>query len=783
MIRCLGLMSVSVVASGCLGCLGSGPPPSTGDSGVDASPCAQCEPWELCVGRMRCEPLALEFVSPSDGEVILEGQEFDVVVEARLAGALVDIGPIPAELIGGRTTLLSGQPKPFTMPAGRGPRQFRAGWAGGSFALRRVAVVGCDLSCAPWQECSPTVDGGVCTSSDLRIAWVSPAEGAAFRTSPVAATLQVTKADGGAVTLTSVPVSGALADFTGGGGTYSGELELLAPDGMKSFTAGWSADASSVLTLELDTAAPGVSVVVESRPSVSANAEPGFTGYWKKDETASVRVTVDGGRPATSSDFVVSWGGAVAASTACTGACAGNCRCFGVELASAPVVGMRATPAIQVRAIADSAGNLSAVQDAGIEVTRFRWASAMTLPTSSVPVLPVAVSPVGVVLWGAQDSAGTTPRLNANFPADGTSAWTAVTVGSVTAGPMLGTVDAWVATDNSVTSQLQRVALSSGNPGVPAACIGAGTFTGDLALGTAATEVPLGVRAGVLQGPVSGGCTFHNLANPTPMDNTSRPSLVVRSAAGNTTEAFLAYEGESRLWKTSLTGTTWSGAGSAPLPSGTQPRGLFFDGAGRAGGGGGVVGNGALFATDAAGLLDAGTLFVSTPAANASAPVVGAGFVLYGNSSGSLVKVGYGSAGFDAGSALTVAGGAGNLQATMPVLGEGALAYLLGTGGTLTVRRTADLSEAWNAPLASVSGTGGVSQAALDVYRTTAGAKDCSKPLGVLYVTTRTGSTATLRAILVDSKGLDAAAAWPKYQRDNANTGNISNPLSAWTCP
>lgn len=76
-----------------------------------------------------------------------------------------------------------------------------------------------------------------------------------------------------------------------------------------------------------------------------------------------------------------------------------------------------------------------------------------------------------------------------------------------------------------------------------------------------------------------------------------------------------------------------------------------------------------------------------------------------------------------------------------------------------------------------------VSQPALDVYRTAAGARDCAKPLGVPYVTTRAGSTATLRAVLVDSRGLDSSAPWPKYQRDNGNSGNANAALSSWSCP
>jgi hypothetical protein len=79
---------------------------------------------------------------------------------------------------------------------------------------------------------------------------------------------------------------------------------------------------------------------------------------------------------------------------------------------------------------------------------------------------------------------------------------------------------------------------------------------------------------------------------------------------------------------------------------------------------------------------------------------------------------------------------------------------------------------------------------ALDVYRDSAGNKVCPTgtattrpPLGVLYTLTKNGSTATLTAIIVDSPGLDPMAPWPKYQRDNGNTGNINSDISFWTCP
>ena len=98
----------------------------------------------------------------------------------------------------------------------------------------------------------------------------------------------------------------------------------------------------------------------------------------------------------------------------------------------------------------------------------------------------------------------------------------------------------------------------------------------------------------------------------------------------------------------------------------------------------------------------------------------------------------------------------------------------------LNVGGQSDLTEVWRTNIAAPTL---VSQPALDVYRGSGGSKDCSKRLGVFYVSTESGLTATLTAILVDSQGLDPTAPWPKFQKDNANTGNASASLTPWTCP
>jgi hypothetical protein len=180
----------------------------------------------------------------------------------------------------------------------------------------------------------------------------------------------------------------------------------------------------------------------------------------------------------------------------------------------------------------------------------------------------------------------------------------------------------------------------------------------------------------------------------------------------------------------------------------------------------------------------AGTVTNSVTANNASAPVVGNGYVLWANTTGDVVKATYSGGLF--GSPQPTSTGLGNLQKVMPLLGQGGLVYLLNTAGHLSVRNVSTLSqEVWGADIATTSGTEPTAQLALDVYRGAGGTKDCAKPLGVLYVLTKAGSTANLTAVLVDSKGLQADAPWPKYQRDNANRGNISTgvDLSSWTCP
>ena len=50
---------------------------------------------------------------------------------------------------------------------------------------------------------------------------------------------------------------------------------------------------------------------------------------------------------------------------------------------------------------------------------------------------------------------------------------------------------------------------------------------------------------------------------------------------------------------------------------------------------------------------------------------------------------------------------------------------------------------------------------------------------GVLYAVSRTG---TVYSVIVDSKGIDTTAQWPKYQRDPRNSGSADTVLQEFDC-
>jgi hypothetical protein len=110
-----------------------------------------------------------------------------------------------------------------------------------------------------------------------------------------------------------------------------------------------------------------------------------------------------------------------------------------------------------------------------------------------------------------------------------------------------------------------------------------------------------------------------------------------------------------------------------------------------------------------------------------------------------------------------------------PVLGQGGLVYTATSKGALQVW-TDELKLAWGVP-AEVFDAIKV-PATLDCARDIRGAPLPGRP-GVWYVP----HGSRLLAVIVDSRGLDTHAKWPKYQHDPRNTGNAAVELAQFACP
>lgn len=114
-----------------------------------------------------------------------------------------------------------------------------------------------------------------------------------------------------------------------------------------------------------------------------------------------------------------------------------------------------------------------------------------------------------------------------------------------------------------------------------------------------------------------------------------------------------------------------------------------------------------------------------------------------------------------------------------PVLGGNGLAYTVSPAtGRLSVVDVATGQVEWSQVNTF---TPGAVSTALDVLRDRALAKQCGRGRGLLDVAVRTD--AALIAVVVDSPGLDGTAPWPRFHRDNGNTGNPETPLAPWSCP
>jgi hypothetical protein len=780
-----------------------------------------CADWALCSrlidGGAGCEAGVLAVSAPTEGSTYSVRELVPVSATLTLAsgGAWPVSISIPVSTSwGARAVIDGGVDGGLIGSADAGMYRVTFGWdAGPQNVERSVSFTSCESArCQAWQECVPTVSGGQCENLSLTVSVTTPAsDGTATRSTMQQFVVRVVSADGGRLP-TEVPVVGpgqnaAVQKDMASPNTYTTMLTLGAPDAVKTYVVGWPDSGVPTLSvtrsLTYDGTAPGVVVEVQTPPvRQSFEQDPAAIDAWKKDEAALVAVRVTDTtspiEPVTTTMVMAPGGGLVTAAPGQCSMCTApamnaltGCFCFRADLSRTPMLAARVTATVTVTGVLDRLMNASAaVQSAPFTVTRFKW--ARTFNGAAAGVQPLAVGDGGVVFAATREpSSG---RVMALAPS-GAVLWETSDAGIITAGPAVGAA-VWVGTQLGIETALTPLSPTTGLAGVRACFdnVTGAAFEGDLVvaplrrLGVTA-EGALGVRAGideVFAGAPSCGSVSGLVAT------TGTPLLAARPTAGNAIEVFANRGGTSPLTKQSFD-NVWAGNGSVTFQVGIGSlvsllTGPTFVGGG---GGGGVPASGfvTLFGNGVGSGISGATVLrvpANGPPTNEEpySPVSMSVSHLYaGNASGALRRFAVSSG------ALTGttdgATGLGDISKTTPVLGKGGFTYVVSTGGAVSEVAWAGSSGAGTARWTFAGlfpAPSSLGQPALDVVRDGAGAAQCGRGIGVFYVPSVRFGVATVTAVIVDSPGLDPLAPWPKYQRDNRNSG-FADSTSPGVCP
>jgi hypothetical protein len=783
--------------------------------------CGRCEAWEVCVGRARCETVSLDFAQPTEGAEYLPDASVTVRVEARAGGVLVNV-TLPFEGFNTTTQLRSGEATAFGMPVGLTQRLLRAGWASGPSATRRIQGKDCSVaSCQPWQRCEPTTEGGRCETQLMSVKWVSPGDNGLVR-APASASfnpvVQLEETDGGVTFPLSIPVrlDGGVWELTRmgtsvpaqyGNTTVTLAAGLVGGDGPKVFVAGWPESAvpelSATRTVTWDATAPRLAVRVQPAPARAA-WWPNPTA-WRKDERVQVEVGSSealNGPPALRANGAMVDGG-VTGKCGFSASCIDvRCDCFEVDLAGVPLTGASG-PVELLASGEDSVANASQ-QNAVVSVTRVRWQVAPPASQVAASVVEPAMDGEGnlYVGYSTSNTSGLVKRLSPT----GTVGWTRL-VDAVSApvvwsptGSRGGGPGLFVATNSSIPvgvgtifrASITSLDLTTGSSAGSACSVSDPVIYSARMLllgGTVVTAREPGLQSALLANPADGGCVPSDTAIAT-----GRATVVGRRGFGSRAEVYTASAGSSVLstLTTDVTNTAWATV-ALTLSSTNAIAGL-------------ALGPSRGFLTTAAsgteGVLAHNLAVVPPVPAFTAGPATSWTTASLGVPTGSEYDVFFGAPGANAPGGLyktrlaevmPVGTFAPNQQGTarvgpfdganaftpahQPILGGGGAVITVSTQGDISLFTTAGV-KLWSDSAAKTTfGPVSVSPA-LDVSRTSTGAPQCGRP-GVLYVLSNAG---VVTAFIVDSAGLERNAAWPRFQHDNANSGNTDTSNAPWSC-
>lgn len=666
-----------------------------------------------------------------------------------------------------------------------------------------------DSDCPAGRVCDPSLKAclvdSVVDAGSWGIEWVSPLNNARVGKT-VTLVAKVTTPTG------ETPPSSV--DFHGvHAGTDAGVMGTLSRTDAGSYASAWTPDSegtysfqavveptnpdqtgalSDPLNVTVDLTAPVLGLVIPEAPTRPADSattswtDPSSSGAYRRDETTPVTVWSDAPDvdPASVHVSVVGFATPAPAPIEIAGlqACsAGNahhgakfCRVGELDLAKPELVGMRGSFTVAA-AGADDLGNTSSV-DGSVEVTRWKW--SFDAGTEAIAVTPAVGHEGNLYLATSAATQGSLISVNP----DGTQNWSAAT-GSMLTAPSVGeTTDGddriYVAQASGADYGLAAYA-ADGSLLTPN-CMGIGASTSAASLSVAPRSSGAETAFSAVE---AGDGTAKNLLA---LDVDSTDCL--RSSAASLTPPFpdgaLSGDGSNLYYGTgsggtvvkySLTGGAWTDNGGWAHDVQLTVPSVAVTGAGIAGGGG--PGEGGLFALDpASSALDWTYPSVSPASGFGTVGDVVAGaegqlFAGLTNASTSptnrLVAAKVGTTSFAFQSA-TVAGA--------PILGENRRLYTVSPTGSLSVFEAADLTPLWTASVASGSVAASPN---MDCTRNPDGSKAAGRP-GVLYIPTTSGK---LFAVIVDSRGIDTSADWPKYLHDPRNTSNAQTSLAEFACP
>jgi outer membrane protein assembly factor BamB len=655
----------------------------------------------------------------------------------------------------------------------------------------------CEPACAPYQACTlanvcaPRYTAVVVTPGDGGVVGAGPVPvqaelfvGTGFAGNfPETLTFSVVASEGG--------VGGTLSAVTRSEGVYSTQW-TPAGEGEFRLTAAYpeTGGPSTTVRLTADTTGPTFVVFV---PPADAGVATGGTTYgdpslanaWRRDQVVPVEIRTNEPHldPSTVTVALQGTDGGTTpavAVTASSGACdAGFCGVAQLNLWEPPFDAFRGTMTAAVQG-KDTVGNTGS-GSATFNVTRWKW--TFDGAAGAIRSGP-AIGSGGAIYLGT--NANTSGKVF-SLTSEGALRWES-SVGAVVGGPVVGASDGgtelvYVGANNANDGTLY--ALQGDDGGTRQTCTTPnGVFEGALALGkTTTTQVEtavsvynsnsgaiiVGIRPGaslpcpVIESPSTGEqIPVLTAGTPVVMQNDSLFFAGVASGLPKIT---------SYAFGSGVPRSNW------PVNPPAVTRSLALVGSDVIGGAAATdFVAGGLFKISQAGAADVTRLYPAGSAWSSRVFSLVVGSALETPDNVFFGSEPTGSINFNrlnlTSAALQTASSSPAIRAT-PVVGVNGNVYTATTNGTVRAWIADTLTPRWTL----TPGLGTVEASpTLDCPRDASGSLVAGNH-GVLYVP----AGGKLYAFVVDSRGLDTSAPWPKYQHDSRNTGNPATPITS--CP